>query len=58
MLGVYWLYIAAKGYRTDDNVRWARQVFGISILTITALSLMMSLDATLMPSTPMWTSMS
>ncbi|ALM53204.1 protoheme IX farnesyltransferase [Halomonas huangheensis] len=57
VLGVYWLYIAAKGYRTDDNVRWARQVFGISILTITALSVMMSLDATLMPSTPMWTSM-
>ncbi|QEM82465.2 heme o synthase [Halomonas binhaiensis] len=57
VLGIYWLYIAAKGYRTEDNVRWARQVFGISILTITAMSVMMSLDATLMPGVPLWTSM-
>lgn len=47
VMGGYWLYLALQGYRTQDEVRWAKRVFGVSILTITALSLMMSLDSTL-----------
>lgn len=47
LMGGYWLYLALQGYRAQDEVRWAKRVFGVSILTITALSLMMSLDSTL-----------
>ncbi|MBB3229230.1 heme o synthase [Halomonas stenophila] len=53
-MGGYWLYLALQGYRADDEERWARRVFGFSILTITALSLMMSLDASLPPAAPLW----
>ena len=43
-----------NGYRAYDEERWARRVFGFSILTITSLSLMMSLDASLPPVAPLW----
>jgi protoheme IX farnesyltransferase len=50
VMGGYWLYLALRGYRLDDDVRWARKVFGVSILTITAMSLVMVLEAMV----PMW----
>ncbi|WP_242457953.1 heme o synthase [Halomonas sp. YLGW01] len=56
-MGVYWLYLACKGYRAQDEVRWAKSVFGFSILTITALSLMMSVDAALPEAPLLWTSL-
>ncbi|WP_458526887.1 heme o synthase [Onishia taeanensis] len=56
-MGVYWLYLACKGYRAQDEVRWAKSVFGFSILTITALSLMMSVDAALPQAPLLWTSL-
>ncbi|WP_240724768.1 heme o synthase [Onishia niordana] len=56
-MGGYWLYLACKGYRAQDEVRWAKSVFGFSILTITALSLMMSVDAALPQSPLLWTSL-
>ncbi|MGB8713978.1 MAG: heme o synthase [Onishia taeanensis] len=56
-MGVYWLYLACKGYRAQDEERWAKSVFGFSILTITALSLMMSLDAALPNAPLLWTSL-
>ncbi|MCE9680496.1 heme o synthase [Shewanella sp. AS1] len=41
----WWLAMALKGYRSDvDLLRWSRQVFGFSIITITVLSLTMALD--------------
>ncbi|PPI86336.1 heme o synthase [Candidatus Pantoea edessiphila] len=40
-----WLIIALLGYKTSENNVWARQVFIFSIVTITVLSVMMSLDA-------------
>ncbi len=41
----WWLAMALKGYRQDINLQsWARQVFGFSIITITALSVTMALD--------------
>ncbi|MAX32685.1 MAG: protoheme IX farnesyltransferase [Halomonadaceae bacterium] len=56
-MGVYWLYLAFKGYGAKDEERWAKSVFGFSILTITALSLMMSLDAALPNAPLLWTSL-
>ena len=43
-MGLYWLYMAWGGYKAEDDSKWARKVFGFSILTVTALSVMMSLD--------------
>lgn len=42
---LWWLKMALSGYKssTDDRV-WARQVFFFSIITITALSVMMAVD--------------
>ena len=42
---LWWLAMALRGYRQGINLqRWARQVFGFSIVTITALSITMALD--------------
>ncbi|MGM0825269.1 MAG: heme o synthase [Pseudomonadota bacterium] len=52
VMGSYWLYLAVQGYQGDE-VRWAKRVFGVSILAITALSLAMSLDASLLSLPPL-----
>lgn len=44
-MGLYWLYMAWGGYKAEDDSKWARKVFGFSILTVTALSVMMGLDS-------------
>lgn len=43
-MGMYWLYMAWTGYKAVDDTVWARKLFVFSIFTITALSVMMSLD--------------
>ena len=57
VMGIYWLYLGLEGYRARDDEKWAKRVFGFSILTITALSVMMSLDASLPASPMLWTSL-
>jgi heme o synthase len=43
---LWWLKMAVSGYKTATNdIVWARQVFVFSIVTITALSVMMALDS-------------
>lgn len=43
----WWLKMALAGFRPEiDERRWARGVFGFSIVTITALSVMMAVDCT------------
>lgn len=50
---LWWLAMALKGYRQGINLQtWARQVFGFSILTITALSITMALDFQQVAQTP------
>ncbi|REC93871.1 heme o synthase [Kushneria indalinina] len=41
---LYWLYIAITRYQKEDDGRWARQLFGISILVVTVLSAVMAID--------------
>ncbi|WP_430460171.1 heme o synthase [Thalassolituus sp. LLYu03] len=42
---LWWLGMALRGWKMDVNdIRWARQVFAFSIVTITALSVAMALD--------------
>jgi protoheme IX farnesyltransferase len=46
-----WLYLAWSGFKTSDDRTWAKRLFVCSILIITVLSLMMSIDST-MPARP------
>lgn len=44
LVGVSWLWLAIRGYRLEDCRLWARQLFLFSIIAITVLSVMMSVD--------------
>lgn len=46
-LGAYWLHLALKGFETHDDEKWARKVFGFSLIIIMALSIMLSLNSLL-----------
>ena len=42
---LWWLGMALKGWQPEiDEQSWARQVFGVSIITIASLSVAMSVD--------------
>jgi len=43
-VSVWWLGMALRGYKVEDDKVWARKLFGFSIIAITALSVMMSVD--------------
>jgi len=43
-VSVWWLGMALKGYKAENDVVWARKLFGFSIITIMSLSFMMSVD--------------
>jgi protoheme IX farnesyltransferase len=49
LVSAWWLYIALCGYKAQDDRIWARKLFGFSIVAISALSLMMSLDFQALP---------
>ena len=40
----YWVYLALQGFHADDDAKWAKKLFFISILIVTILSVMMSID--------------
>ncbi|WP_311630328.1 heme o synthase [Pseudomonas sp. AS2.8] len=44
VIGAWWLRLAFMGYQAENDVQWARKLFGFSIIAITALSVMMSVD--------------
>ena len=44
-VSVWWLCMALSGYKAQNNDRiWARKLFVFSIIAITTLSIMMSVD--------------
>ena len=43
-VSVWWLGMALSGYKTSNDKVWARKLFVFSIVAITALSVMMSVD--------------
>ena len=45
VVSLSWLYMAWSGYTAPDDLRWGRRLFVFSILNITVLSIMMSIDA-------------
>ena len=46
VLVMCWLYLAWSGYKASDERLWAKKLFIFSILTISILSVMMSIDFT------------
>jgi heme o synthase len=44
VLGVIWLFLCIKGFKSLNDERWARQMFLFSLVVIMGLCLMMSLD--------------
>lgn len=43
-MSVWWLGMALRGYKTENDSVWARKLFVFSIVAITSLSVMMSID--------------
>ncbi|MGW8160908.1 MAG: heme o synthase [Desulfobulbales bacterium] len=46
VMGFFWLHMAWTGFKASDNRIWARKLFVFSILIITVLNIMMSIDVT------------
>ena len=44
-IGLWWVRLAIRGFKAENDKVWARKMFGFSIITITVLSIMMSVDA-------------
>ena len=47
LIGLFWLDRSVRGFNTDDDNKWARRVFGFSLLVLLVFSLMISLDSLL-----------
>jgi len=43
-VGVYWLYRGAKGFRSEQPEKWARGMFGFSLITLLALAAMLAVS--------------
>ena len=41
---VYWLHLAIIGFKTEDDTQWAKKLFLVSVIIVTILSIMMSVD--------------
>ncbi|SRR5260221_17881 len=44
-LGLGWLWLSIKGFKTNDDAIWARKMFFFSLITITLLSIVISVDS-------------
>ncbi|VFP78899.1 Protoheme IX farnesyltransferase [Candidatus Erwinia haradaeae] len=45
-VGIWWLSVAVIGYRTYNSPLWAKKIFLLSLVVITAFSIMISIDIT------------
>lgn len=46
-LGLYWFWLGTKGFKTTNNINWARGMFFFSLIVILALGVMISLGTIL-----------
>ena len=44
-VSLYWIYLSVKGFTANDNQRWAKQLFGFSVILITILCMAMALPS-------------
>lgn len=42
-VGLYWLYKGITGFKIKDEIAWARQMFGASLIVVMALAIMLSI---------------
>ena len=49
LLGISWLFMAWRGYRSPENRLWAKRLFVFSVLGLIVLSTMMAIDAKVPP---------
>jgi len=42
LLGLFWLKTAFQGFKTKDDIPWARQMFRVSLVVISGVSLLLS----------------
>lgn len=45
VLSIAWLRLALKGFETKDDNKWARKVFGLSLIVLLVFSSLISLDS-------------
>lgn len=45
VLGLYWLFIGTKGFTVSNTHKWARKMFGISLLVLTILCAVITIDS-------------
>ena len=45
ILGAAWLWLGVKGFKAHDDAKWARKMFGFSLVVITGWSLLISIDS-------------
>ena len=45
LVSLIWLGIGAHGFKAKDEVRWAKKMFGFSLLNLLAFCIMLSIDA-------------
>jgi protoheme IX farnesyltransferase len=45
IIGTYWLYSASTGFNDLKNEKWARKVFGNSLIVLLVMSTVLSLNA-------------
>lgn len=45
LLSLYWLWMGFKGWRTHDDTKWARGMFGFSLLALLVLSVLLSIES-------------
>jgi protoheme IX farnesyltransferase len=47
LIGTIWLYKAVQGFKTTDDVKWGRSLFGFSLVVLLAFSIMISAEVVL-----------
>lgn len=47
LLGSSWLWTCVQGFKAESDTRWARKMFVVSLVVITALSFMISVDVSI-----------
>lgn len=47
ILGAYWILLGIKGFNAKDDPKWARKVFGFSLIILMSMSVLMSLNVVL-----------
>ena len=45
LVGLSWLYLCIKGFKADNDARWARTMFRFSLVVIVAFSLMLGISS-------------